>query len=207
MLSAAGARSGLERAGIAGDAMRLPLRDSAVDLLFANLVLPWVRPDAVFAEAARVLVPGGALLFATFGPDTLAEVRRAFAAVDTHLHVHAAFDMHDLGDFAMAAGLAEPVLDVDRLRVTYRTSGALLQDLRRVGAVSVAGGRRRTLTSPGRWRAFEAALPRDGDERFEVTVELILGQAWGRGPPRERRTPTGEVAIPVESIRRVTESR
>ena len=66
-----------------------------------------------------MLADGGALLFATLGPDSLQEVRAAFGAVDDRIHVHAAFDMHDLGDLALAAGLAEPVLDVDRLEVTY----------------------------------------------------------------------------------------
>ena len=80
---------------------------------------PGVDRDTVFAEAARVLAPGGVLLFATLGPDSLSEIRRAFAAVDNGIHVHAAFDMHDLGDLALKAGLAEPVLDVDRLTVTY----------------------------------------------------------------------------------------
>jgi malonyl-CoA O-methyltransferase len=187
--------------------MRVPVRDGAVDLLFANLVFPWTRPDVALAEAARLLSVGGVLMFATLGPDTLAEVRRAFAAVDRQLHVHAAFDLHDLGDLCMAAGLAEPVLDVDRIRVTYASVAALLRDLRAVGATSVAGGRRRTLTGATRWQRFEAALPRAADGRFEITVELILGQAWGQGPPRNRRSALGEVAVPVESIRRLTGSR
>ena len=76
---------------------------------------------------------GGAVLFATLGPDSLQEVRAAFAAVDDRIHVHAAFDMHDLGDLALAAGLAEPVLDVDRIEVTYRASAGLVRDLRGMG--------------------------------------------------------------------------
>jgi malonyl-CoA O-methyltransferase len=207
MLSAAGMRCAGACTGIAADAMRLPLRDGAVDLLFANLVLPWTRPDVALGEAARVLTAGGVFMFATLGPDTLGEVRRAFAAVDTKLHVHAAFDLHDLGDLCMAAGLAEPVLDVDRLRVTYGSVTNLLRDLRSVGAVSLAGGRRRTFTGARRWRAFEAALARDVDGRFEVTVELILGQAWGQGPPRSRRSASGEVTVPLESVRRPAGSR
>jgi malonyl-CoA O-methyltransferase len=174
-------------------------------MVFANLVLPWCRPNRLFAEVARVLRPDGALLFATLGPDTLAEVRRAFGAVDERLHVHAAFDMHDLGDLTMAEGLAEPVLDVDRLEVTYAEVGALLGDLRAVGAVSTAGGRRRTLTGRDRWRGFERGLLPASGGRFAVTVELILGQAWGRGP-RQTSGPPGEIRVPIERVRRPTPS-
>jgi malonyl-CoA O-methyltransferase len=206
MLAAAAARPGPARTAVRADAERLPLKDGAADLVFANLLMPWTRPDALFAEIARVLAPGGVVLFATLGPDTLAEVRRAFAAVDDRLHVQAAFDMHDLGDLAMAAGLGEPVLDVDRIAVTYSSVAGLLRDLRATGGVSTAGGRRRSLTGPARWRAFERQLAPATGQRFAVTVELILGQAFGLGP-RQPKGPPGEVRVPVTQIRRVTESR
>ena len=208
MLRATAAHRAPGVAAIGGDAERLPLRSHCIDLLFANLVLPWCRPDVVFAEAARVLAPGGVLLFATLGPDSLAEVRRAFAAVDKGIHVHAAFDMHDLGDLAMQAGLAEPVLDVDRLTVTYAEPAALWRDLKAVAAGNVAGGRRRALTGRGRWSRFEHALaPRLG-ERFSVTVELIFGQAFGRGPleTHRRAGAVTEIAVPIERIGRMSET-
>lgn len=203
--AAAAARAGERVAVVGGEAEQLPLRAACAELVFANFVLPWCRPNLLFAEAARVLRPGGALLFATLGPDSLAEVRQAFGGVDDCIHVHAAFDMHDLGDLALAAGLAEPVLDVDRLAVTYADLGALLRDLRAVGAVSTAGGRRRTLTGRERWRGFERRLQPAADSRFAVTIELVLGQAWGR-EPRPASGPLGEIRVPISSIRRAAES-
>ena len=187
---------------VAGEATALPLRAASVELVLANLVLPWCRPERLFAEAARVLTDGGALMFATLGPDSLQEVRAAFAAVDERIHVHAAFDMHDLGDLAMAAGLAEPVLDVDRIEVTYADVAGLVRDLRAVGAINVAGGRRRTLTGRRRWGRFVERLPRNIDGRFAVTVELILGQAWGRAPVARPRSGSSEIRVPIERIRR-----
>ncbi len=200
MLRATAARAAGSVTALGGDAERLPLQAHCADLLLANFVLPWCHPDQVFAEAARVLTSGGAALFATLGPDSLQEVRAAFAAVDAQIHVHAAFDMHDLGDLALAAGLAEPVLDVDRLEVTYGDVAALMRDLRATGAVNVAGGRRRSLTATRRWAAF-GAEPQRPKHRFAVTVELVFLQAWGRGPRRGR----GEVSIPVDRIGRRTE--
>jgi malonyl-CoA O-methyltransferase len=201
MLRLAAANGGNAVAVLGGDAERLPLRSHCADLVLANLVLPWCRPDRVFAELARVLSDGGAVLFATLGPDSLQEVRAAFGAVDDRIHVHAAFDLHDLGDLALAAGLAEPVLDVDRLAVTYSDAASLVRDLRDAGAVNVAGGRRRGLTGRTRWRQFEAGLARTAG-RFGVTIELILGQAWGRGP----RPPPGEVLVPLDRVRRRSET-
>jgi len=202
MLRTAAASTGEAVRLIAGDATALPLRAASVELVLANLVLPSCRPERLFAEAARVLTDGGALMFATLGPDSLQEVRAAFAAVDDRIHVHAAFDMHDLGDLAMAAGLAEPVLDVDRIEVTYADVAGLVRDLRAVGAINVAGGRRRTLTGRRRWGRFVERLPRNIDGRFAVTVELILGQAWGRAPVARPRSGSSEIRVPIERIRR-----
>ena len=205
MLRSTAARSAAVCA-LGGDAAALPLRDGCVDLVLANLVLPWCRPERLFAEAARVLTTGGALLFATLGPDSLQEVRAAFAAVDDRIHVHAAFDMHDLGDLALAAGLAEPVLDVDRLEVTYADIDGLVRDLRAMGAINVAGGRRRTLTGRRRWSRFVERLPRHADGRLAVTVELVMGQAWGRGAREEPGPGSGEIRVPVARIKRRSES-
>jgi malonyl-CoA O-methyltransferase len=187
---------------VGGDAEALPLRGGCAELMLANLVLPWCRPDRLFAEAARVLADGGALLFATLGPDSLQEVRAAFAAVDDKIHVHAAFDMHDLGDLAVASGLAEPVLDVDRIEVTYADVASLVRELRAIGGINTAGGRRRTLTGRRRWGRFVERLPRGGDGRLAVTVELILGQAWGRGVAALPGSGTSEIRVPIESLRK-----
>jgi malonyl-CoA O-methyltransferase len=188
---------------IGGDAERLPLAAQSISLALANLVLPWCRPDAFFRELARVLAPGGALMFATLGPDSLREVRRAWASVDAGIHVHAAFDMHDLGDAAARAGLAEPVLDVERMTLKYRDVADLVRDLRACGATNSAAGRRKGLTGRRRWQAFAEKLhgARQG-ERFDVTVEVIFGQAWGgRVRTRDRGA---EVVVPLTRVGRRT---
>ena len=100
----------------AADAAALPLRDASVDLVFSNLMLQWCQdPDAVFGECRRVLKPGGLLTFTTFGPDTLVELRRAWAAADD---AHARQPVHrharSRRRAGAIAGLAEPVMDVER---------------------------------------------------------------------------------------------
>ena len=201
MLGAARAESaaGPPLAWVRAAAERLPLRAGSVDLAVLNLSLPWCDPRAVFAELARVIAPGGLVLFATLGPDTAAELRRAWRTADDALHVHAFVDMHDIGDLLVAAGLAEPVLDVDAIELSYGSVDALVRDFRAWGAVNVAAGRRKTLTGPRRWRRFAGVL--DADAPFSVTIELGLGHAWGTGLATQGGG-DGEFALPADAIRR-----
>ena len=201
MLERTQARCASAALAVAGDAERLPLVDNCADLIFANLLLPWCAPDIVFSEAARVLREGGLLTFATVGPDTLAEVRRAWSHDDAAIHVHGFIDLHDIGDLALRAGLTEPVVDVDTLQVTYRDTVSLVADLRACGAANVAAGRRTTLTGRKRWSAFSDALEATrSDGRFAVTVELVFGQAW-RGDTAGIRE-HGEAVISLEDMAR-----
>ena len=117
---AAGRRSWFRPFALVGaDAVQLPLPDASVDLAFSSLALPWCDPDALFAELRRVLAPRGLLTLTGLGPDTLKELRAAWAQVDDHIRVGEFIDMHDLGDALVRAGFAAPVLDVERYTLTY----------------------------------------------------------------------------------------
>jgi|TARA_B110000263_G_C15215502_1_gene467337 malonyl-CoA O-methyltransferase len=184
---------------LVGDAEQLPLLDDTVDLIFANLVLPWCDPQVVFQEAARVLCDGGLMVFTTVGPDTLQEIRRAWTEIDDNVHVHGFVDMHDLGDIAARAGLTEPVMDVDRLRLTYSRQERLFEDLKATGATNAAFGRRLQLTSTGRWKSFCAQLEACRVEgRLSISVELIFGLVWGLASSTRRYDKT--VSIPIEEV-------
>lgn len=183
MLAAAGRRASWRRSFdlIRADPCRLPLRDGSVDLVFANLALPWATdPDGMLAEVRRVLRPRGYLSFSAFGPDTLRELREAWAAADEAPHVHRFADMHDVGDALVRGGFVGPVMDVERLTVTYGSLEGLYRDLRAVGGGNALEARRRTLTGAGRRRCAEAYYEarRDADGRLPATCELVYGQAW-----------------------------
>lgn len=182
-----------------GDACRMPLQDGSIDLVFANMLLPWIddRP-ACLSEIARVLRKDGVFAFATFGPDSLAEIREAWHSIDTDWHVNAYPDMHDIGDALMRAGLRDPVLDVDHLTVTYRDTDALYRDLTSAGARNCLGGRRRSLTGKQRFKAMDKLLAgRMVDNVLSLKLELVYGHAWGSGP----RQPAGEFRVDPSQIR------
>jgi len=191
-------------ARVCGDAMRLPLASGSVDLVFSNLTLQWCTGlDAAFAEFRRVLRPRGLLNFTTFGPDTLFELREAWAQADGHRHVSDFADMHDLGDGLLGAGLAEPVMDVERFTLTYADVFGLMRDLKAIGAHNAAASRPRGLTGRARLAAMQSAYePRRRDGVLPATYEVVFGQAWGpAGEPRRARR-SGEFSVPAGAIGR-----
>ena len=189
---------------VCGDALRLPLRDGSIDLIFSNLVLQWCEPlAAALREARRVLAPSGFFSFSTFGPGTLHELRTAWAEADGYNHVNHFPDMHEVGDGLVRAGLMEPVLDVDRFEVGYPDVLTLMRDLKAIGAHNVTAGRPRALAGRERLtrvaRAYEAFRR---DEGLPATYEVIYGASWGAAGRPASAPLQGMVRIAPGSIRR-----
>jgi malonyl-CoA O-methyltransferase len=150
-----------------------------------------------------VLRPGGLLHFTSFGPDTLKELRSAWAAADAYTHVNRFIDMHDLGDAMLRAGLAEPVMDVERYTLTYPDVGGLMRDLKAIGAHNVNAGRSRGLTGRYAIKRMTAAYEDERREgRLPATFEVVFGQAWAPVAPQRPRAAAGETRIPVSRIGR-----
>lgn len=184
LLDAVGATAREDPLLVCGDVCSLPIKSRGVDLVWSNLALQWVDdlPRAL-GEFHRVLSVGGLLSFTTFGPDTLQELRRAFAAADDSAHVHRFVDMHDIGDLLVHAGLADPVMDMEVITMTYGDVAALMRDLKAIGAQNARVERRRGLTGRRKWQRMLAALEgfrRDG--RLPATFEVVYGHAWKPEP-------------------------
>jgi len=192
---------------VCADAQALPLLDNSVDVIFSNLCLQWVEDlPAVFAGFRRVLKPGGLLLCSTFGPETLVELREAFAG-DAAPHVSPFAPIASFGDALMRAGFRDPVLDRDRLTLTYPDLPALMRELRAIGATNALQARRRTLTGRARFaaatQAYEAERRSDGT--LPSTWEVIYAHAWapeGGAPIREGGRDIAAVPIAGIPIRR-----
>lgn len=169
---------------VQAEARALPFANESIDVVFSNQLLPWVaNPDEVFVEIARVLRKGGVFAFATLGPDSLLEISRAWRDIDDGQHVSRFPDMHNLGDGLVNAGLRDPVLDVDRLTISYNSTDALLADLSAAGARNTLQDRARTLTGKGRFRGMLDSLDKAAvDGKITLELELVFGHCWGAGP-------------------------
>jgi malonyl-CoA O-methyltransferase len=169
---------------VCADALRLPLAPGSVDLVWSNLALQWIDdPAPAFAEFLRALRVGGLLLFTSFGPDTLKELRAAFAGIDRATHVSRFIDMHDLGDALVETGFADPVMDAETLTLTYGDANSLLRELKAVGGHNATIGRPRGLMGRDRWSRMLEALERfRRDGRLSATYEIVYGHAWKPEP-------------------------
>lgn len=178
---------------VCADARQLPLARGTVQLVWSNLLLHWLTdPLAVFRECHRVLETGGLLMFATLGPDSLRELR---AALPDHAgeRVHRFIDMHDLGDALVSAGFADPVMDMQRLTLTYPDSLALIRDLRASSGTNAAKARPKGLSGKDGWEAARGKLLQaQVDGRLPVTLELVFGHAWRAAP---KQTEDGRAVI------------
>lgn len=165
---------------ITADAEALPLADASIDLLFSNLTLQWcVELQRTFDEFRRVIKPGGLLMFTTFGPDTLKELRNCWSQVDGYTHVNRFIDMHDIGDALVRSHFAEPVMDMEMITMTYKNVASIMQDLKTIGAHNVTRGRARNLTGKGKLQQLVASYEQFRNNGvLPVSYEVIYGHAW-----------------------------
>ncbi len=179
---------------ICADAERLPFPEKQFDLVYSNLMLQWCTDiDAALREMQRALKPGGLLMFTTFGPDTLRELRSSWASVDGYTHVNAFMDMHDMGDALLRCGFAEPVMDVERMTVTYKDVRRLMRDLKQIGAHNVTRGRPRGLTGKRHMQAFIDAYEQYREEGvLPASYEVVNGHAWA---------PDTSVAVSLDGLK------
>jgi malonyl-CoA O-methyltransferase len=189
---------------VCADLRALPLAEGSVDVLFCNLSLQWVDDlPAAFNGFRRVLKPGGLLVCSTFGPETLQELRDAFAHADDTPHVSPFPPIAQFGDALMLAGFRDPVLDRDRFTLTYDDLPALMRELRAMGATNALQRRRHTLTGRARFAAAAAAYEplRREDGKLPSTWDVIYAHAWAPPPGAPIRGQGEDIAtVPLSKI-------
>lgn len=186
------------------DARALPFAPGSVDLIVSSLTLQWCEDlGAVFTDCARALKPGGLLLFSTLGPDTLRELRAAWAAVDDAPHVNRFHDMHIVGDALIHSGFSSPVMEREDLTVTYAEVLGLMRDLKGIGAHNTHQQRARALYGRRQLARLAEAYERfRRDGLLPATYETIYGHAWA--PQRDTRPQDGSTVAtyPLSQLKR-----
>ncbi|GKT13055.1 MAG: malonyl-CoA O-methyltransferase [Thiomicrorhabdus sp.] len=194
---------------INADVYQLPFAENSVDLIVSNLMLQWCDDlDAVFEEFRRVLRPEGLLMFTTFGPDTLKELRQAWRIADSEqAHVNQFIDMHDVGDALIRSGFGQPVMDMELFTLTYDKPIGVLKDLKAIGATNANLNRSQGLMGKTRFQtmleAYES-LRKDG--KIPATYEVVHGHAWAaeevlKGPNRNK---SSHIEISLEDFAKQT---
>lgn len=176
----AGKREGF----VCADAEALPVASGSMDMVWSNLTLQWCNDlSATFAELQRIIKTDGLLMFSSFGVDTLKELRTAFCDVDGYNHLNRFADMHDIGDMLVATGFADPVMEMEKITLTYGDVRAVMQDLKSIGAHNATAGRAQGMMGKAAWQRVTAnyeKLRRDG--KLPATFEIIYGHAWKSAP-------------------------
>lgn len=189
------------------DVYQLPFADNSVDLIVSNLMLQWCDDlDSVFTEFRRVLRQDGLLMFTTFGPDTLKELKQAWQIADAdYEHINNFIDMHDIGDALIRAGFGQPVMDMEIFTLTYDKPIGVLKDLKAIGATNASKQRHTGLMGKQRFaqmlNAYEE-LRNLKDNKVPATYEVVHGHAWAaqeiiKGPNRDK---SGHIEISLDEF-------
>jgi malonyl-CoA O-methyltransferase len=162
---------------VCADAVAMPFANQSVDMVFANLLFPWLYSlddiKQLLKECQRVLRVGGVLTFSFLGPDTLPELQA------NHFLIPQLIDMHEIGDLLLQTGWADPVLDVMRYDVSYTDINKMTNELVASGMIKEAVN-------------IEESL---------AHYEVIFAQAFAPEMKYEQTTESGEVRIPLSAVR------
>lgn len=187
-----------------GQSIEFSLPRDPVQMLWANMSLHMLEdPQAVLKQWHQLLEPDGFLMFSCLGPDTLRELRQLYQEECWPPATHSFTDMHDWGDMLLEAGFSDPVMDTERITLTFATPERLLSELRELGRnlhpqrfsalrgrrwyQSLLAGLRRTMGEEG-----------DGKNNFRLTFEVVYGHAI-RG---QHRVPMGaQSSISLQAMR------
>ena len=185
---------------ICADAERLPIADESVDLIFSNLMLQWCNAEKVFAEFKRILKPNGLLMFSSFGPDTLKELRYSWAQLDHQPHVNDFIDMHDLGDALLTCGLAEPVMDADLMTLNYDSPRMVMNDLKNIGANTTLNKKNKGLLTPRQLKkVLESYESFRQNNVIPASYEVVYGHAW-KTPPKPKKSDRVDFSFPAKQL-------
>jgi len=169
-----------------------------VGMLWANMLLHREpQPLALLQRWGRLVETGGFLMFSCLGPDSLGGLRTLYRQRGWGEPAHGFVDMHDWGDLLVQAGFAEPVVDMERITLTYSNAQALLDELRllgrnfsrlRFGGLRGRGWHRQLI------EAIDSTLPRTPDGRIQLGFEIVYGHAF-KPEPRVRAAPQQRVSV------------
>ena len=156
----------------------------------------------MIARWHALLDTGGFLMFSCLGPDTLRELRQLYSRMDWPAPSHEFTDMHDWGDMLVRAGFADPVMDMERITLTYDTPAALLHELRGLGrnlhVQRFAGLRARAWKKHLEATVHTQLAEESHAGRLALSFEVIYGHAF---KPAPRIAMQAQSHVPLEDFK------
>ncbi len=186
MLGIAKKNKASQQHAVCGDAEYLPIKNRSVDFILSNCVFHWFcNPQNALAEIRRVLKPDGLLLFSTFGPDTLKELRASDPFID----------MHHIGDLLLEYQLQDPVVDMEMITLMYQNFAGLISDLKDTGEdlALQLNMTEKLINADESYRGHDNQLP--------ATFEVIYGHAWvSSKTPLQQADEEGVIRFPIADL-------
>jgi malonyl-CoA O-methyltransferase len=181
MLSYAKNNQQASTAYLCNDAETLAIKDTCIDFIFSNCTFQWVQNlPGLFKEITRTLTEDGILLFSTFGPDTLIELKKCFAKIDNYKHVNNFVDLHTIGDLMLNCKLTNPVVDMEKILFQYENLPNILNTLKKTGATNLDLNRNKGCFTKSLIKKLSTEYNNYAiSSKLPVTFEVIYGHAWG----------------------------
>ena len=164
---------------LCADAEKLPIADNSIDQIYSNLALQWAQDlSASCVDFKRVLTKQGQLVFATFGPETLRELKTAWAKVDDFMHVNSFHSADQIHDFLQAAGFKQVILESKLYESAYPDVESLMRELKGIGAHNVNRQRNPRPTTKTQLKSMISHYPLQSAGRGIVaSYEIIFVKA------------------------------
>jgi len=181
---------------VVADEEFLPFAPNTFDLVVSNLSLHWTNdlPGALL-QVRRTLRPDGLFLAAMLGEDTLTELRDCLMEAEIETaggvspRVSPFATVRDIGGLLQRAGFALPVVDRDRIVVTYENALRLFADLRGMGESNALYEQQRHFTRRALvMRAAELYQQRHAgaDGRIPATFTVVYLHGWAPHASQQR---------------------
>lgn len=183
----------------------MPLVPQTLDALVSCGVLHWSDdPQLMLKQYFFALKPDGVFVGSIAGGETLHELRTVLAETETELYgglsprVSPMIDVQAMAGLMQQTGFALPVVDYDRITVTYKDLASLLKDLRSTGRTNILSQRSKRPLSKKFWQRAEEIYRRDfADERGRllVTIDIIYLLGWAPHPSQPQPKARGSATV------------
>lgn len=185
---------------VCADATHLPFKPAQFDLIFSNLTLQWLPYLSwIFKEWLRVMQASGCLMFSSFGPNTLHELRESWRGIDRYTHTNQFSDILTTGNELMHSGWQHPVLDHEDITVRYAQLNQLFKDLKMIGAHNMTYGRTPGLMGKHKWQKFlqNYAEHYRHNDKYNLSYQIIYAHCFA-SPIVQREM--NKIDIPIIAV-------